>query len=108
LDVVAERFAVYFVSLEPARGHEMSKTRPCVAVSPDQVHRHLKTVLIAPLTSRRRGYPTRVACTFSGRRGEIALDQMRAVDVERLQERVGQLDAATAKAVRKTLLRMFA
>lgn len=106
--MVAERFAVYLVSLDPVTGHEMRKTRPCVVVSPDEMHRHLRTVVIAPLTSTRRGYPTRVPCTFAGRRGEIVLDQLRAVDVSRLKKRLGKLDVSTAGNVSRTLVRMFA
>jgi len=105
--MVIERFGVYLVTLDPTVGAEMRKSRPCVAVSPDEMHRHLDTVIIAPLTTKRRGYPTRVPCIFAGRNGEIALDQIRAVDQSRLKKRIGKLDAATASTTSRRLVRMF-
>lgn len=105
--MVIERFGVYLVTLDPTVGAEMRKSRPCVAVSPDEMHRHLDTVIIAPLTTTRRGYPTRVPCTFAGRSGEIALDQIRAVDQSRLKKRIGKLDDATASTTSRRLVRMF-
>ena len=78
--MVAERFQIFLVRLDPATGAETAKTRPCVVVSPDELNRAVSTVIIAPMTTVRRGWPTRVEVQFQGKTGEIALDQIRAVD----------------------------
>jgi len=82
--VVIERFAIFLVKLDPTTGAETAKTRPCVIVSPDELNRALATVIVAPMTTVRRGWPTRVWVEFQGKTGEIALDQIRAVDKTRL------------------------
>jgi mRNA interferase MazF len=112
VDVVAElapieRFSVYLVRLDPAVGAEMRKVRPCVIISPEISHRFLQTVIVAPLTTTLREYPTRVSSKFGGKPGEIALDQIRALDRSRLGKRLGKLDNATAARVVSTLLKMF-
>ena len=106
--MVIERFGVYLVSLDPAVGAEIRKTRPCVVVSPDDLNDRLHTVIIAPLTSVLRRYPFRVDSTFARRRGQIAVDQMRAIDKSRLVKRLGKLDQRTAGRVRKVLRHYFA
>lgn len=106
--MVIERFNIFLVRLDPATGAETAKTRPCVVVSPDELNRAVSTVIIAPMTTVQRGWPTRVAVTFQGKTGEIALDQIRAVDKIRLVKRLGKLDSATADAVIDTLGEMFA
>jgi mRNA interferase MazF len=106
--MVIGRFSIYLVRLDPATGAETAKTRPCAVVSPDELNRALATVIIAPMTSVQRGWPTRVAVTFQGKTGEIALDQIRAVDKARLIKRLGDLDSATADAVLDTLGELFA
>ena len=106
--MVAERFNVFLVRLDPATGAEAAKTRPCVIVSPDELNRAVATVIIAPMTTVRRGWPTRVGVTFQSKSGEIALEQIRAVDKSRLARRLGKLDAATADAVLDTLGELFA
>ena len=103
-----QRFDVFLVPLDPARGKEMRKTRPCAIVSPEQVNRYLGTVLIAPLTSVTRRYPFRVNCPFAGRPGQVALDQIRCVDHSRLLKLLGRLDPATQMAVAETMVAMFA
>ena len=106
--MVIERFQVCLVRLDPATGAETAKTRPCVIVSPDELNRAVSTVIIAPMTTVRRGWPTRVELTFQGKTGEIALDQIRAVDKSRLVKRLGKLDSQTATAVLDTLAELFA
>ena len=101
--MVIERFQIFLVQLDPSTGAETAKTRPCVVVSPDELNRAVSTVVIAPMTTVRRGWPTRVAVTFQGKTGEIALDQIRAVDKVRLVKRLGKLDTATVSAVLDTL-----
>jgi mRNA interferase MazF len=86
----------------------MRKTRPCVVLSPDAMHRNLFTVIIAPLTSTATRFPTRVPSTFAGKPGEIALDQMRAVDVTRFGKRLGRLDPGTVRVLKDALAELFA
>lgn len=105
--LIAERFAVYLVRLDPTVGAEMRKTRPCVVVSPEAMHRNVYTVIIAPMTGTLTGFPTRVRSTFDGRAGEIALDQMRAVDLVRIGKRLGRLDTATIRALTRALADLF-
>jgi mRNA interferase MazF len=105
--MVIERFGVYWVSLDPTVGSEIRKTRPCVLVSPDEMNRHLSTVIVAPMTTTKKSYPTRVACRFGRKTGEIALDQIRAIDRTRLVKHAGRLDAPTAKDVLRILVKML-
>ncbi len=110
MGVVAEvhRFDVYLVNLDPTRGSEIRKTRPCAVVSPDEMNRHIRTVNIAPLTSVRRDTPTRVDITFQRKKGQVVLDQIRTVDKSRLVRRLGRLPDARARDVSATLVEMFA
>jgi mRNA interferase MazF len=106
--MVVERFHIFLVRLEPTTGAETAKTRPCVVVSPDELNRAVATVIIAPMTTVCRHWPTRVEIRFQGKVGEIALDQIRAVDKSRLVKRLGKLDAETTNAVLDTLGELFA
>src|SRR4030095_12353383 len=108
MDVVGKRFGVYLVNLDPTVGSEIQKTRPCVVVSPDEMNRYIRTVIVAPLTSRGRLYPTRIRCTFDDRAALIFLDQIRTVDISRLVRRLGQIDPDTMTSVLTALGRMFA
>ena len=87
------RFDVYLLNLDPTVGSEIRKTRPCAVVSPDEMNRHIRTVIVAPMTTKGRPYPTRVACRFKGRVGQVVLDQLRTVDGQRLVKRLGTLEA---------------
>jgi len=106
--MVIERFNVFLVRLDPTTGAETAKTRPFVVVSPDELNRAVATVIIAPMTTVRRGWPTRVEIAFQGKTGEIALDQIRAVDKARIVKRLGKLNPETADAVLDTLGELFA
>jgi len=106
MDLV-KRFDVHLVNLDPTVGHKIQKSRPCVVISPDEMNRHLQTVIIAPLTTTTRPYPTRVACRFQRKPGQVALDQIRTVDRQRLMRRLGKLDSTTAAAISAVLLEMF-
>jgi mRNA interferase MazF len=108
MDMVIERFSIFLVRLDPTAGAETAKTRPCVVVSPDELNHAVATVIIAPMTTVRRGWPTRVGINFQGKTGEIALDQIRAVDKIRLVKRLGKLDSETANAVLDVLGELFA
>jgi len=98
---------VWLVSLDPAQGAEIQKTRPCLVVSPDESNRHLRTVIIAPMTTVARPYPTRVALTFQGKQGQVALDQLRAIDRQRLVRKLGRISPKTAATVSTVLVEMF-
>ena len=99
---------VWLVSLDPSRGSEIRKTRPCVVVSPDEANRHLRTVVIAPLTTSERPYPTRVPVIFQDKHGQVAVDQLRAIDRERLTRKLGRIPPKTARAISTLLLELFA
>ena len=103
-----KRFDVYLVSLDPTLGSEIKKTRPCVIVSPDEMNRHISTVIIAPMTTKGRDYPTRVACRFQGKRGQIVLDQIRTIDKARLVKRLGRIAPSFQGSVLAMLAEMFA
>ena len=98
---------VWLISLDPTQGSEIQKTRPCLVVSPDEINRHLRTVVIAPMTTSERPYPTRVTVTFQNKRGQVALDQIRAVDRQRLVRKLGSVSAKTAQVVSAVLVEMF-
>lgn len=106
--MVVKRLEVYLVNLDPTVGSEIRKTRPCVVVSPDEMNRHIRTVIVAPMTTKGRPYPTRVSCEFEGKEGQVVLDQLRTVDKRRLAKRLGYLDEATGREVLAVLTDMFA
>jgi len=106
--VVIQRFDVWLVALDPTVGREIQKTRPCLVVSPDEMNASIATVIIAPMTTKGRDYPTRVPCQFQGKSGQIVLDQLRTVDKTRLVKQLGRLDAPTAETVLETLAELFA
>jgi mRNA interferase MazF len=108
MGVVVSRFDVFLVNLDPTVGSEITKTRPCVIVSPDEMNRFIRTVIIAPLTSKGRSYPTRVACKFDKKDGQVVLDQIRTVDKTRLIKKLGRLDKDTQQEVLDGLGEMFA
>jgi len=106
--MVAQRFDVWLVTLDPTIGSENLKTRPALVVSPDEMNAHIATVIIAPMTTKARDYPTRVPCSFQGKSGQIVLDQLRTVDKTRLAKRLGKIEIATGDAVLDVLAEMFA
>ncbi len=83
------RFDVFLVNLDPTVGHEIKKTRPCLVISPNEMNRHISTVIVAPMTTKGRNYPTRISCSFQGKSGQIVLDQIRTIDKERLVKKLG-------------------
>ena len=106
--MVVKRFDVYLVNLDPTIGSEIKKTRPCLVISPDEMNRYINTVIVAPMTTRGRNYPTRVACKFQSKQGQIVIDQIRTVDKARLVKRVGKIDTQTQTKVLTILGEMFA
>lgn len=105
--MVVKRFEVYLVNLDPTVGSEIKKTRPCLIVSPDEMNRYISTVIIAPMTTKGRDYPTRVMCKFEGKRGQVVLDQLRTVDKKRLVKKLGRVEKKTQQSVLSTLAEMF-
>ncbi|XGB42367.1 MAG: type II toxin-antitoxin system PemK/MazF family toxin [Nodosilinea sp. LVE1205-7] len=108
MGVVVKRFDIFLVNLDPTIGSEIKKTRPCVVISPDEMNRYIATVIIAPMTTKGRTYPTRVACQFQGKDGQIVLDQIRTIDKTRLVKKLGQISQDEQVAVLDTLAEIFA
>jgi mRNA interferase MazF len=106
--VVVKRFDVYLVSLDPTVGVEIQKMRPCLIISPDEMNSYIQTVIIAPMTTKARNYPTRVACRFEGQDAQIVLDQLRTVDKSRLIKRLGRISSTTQRRVLSVLAELFA
>ena len=106
--MVVRRFDVFLVTLDPTVGSEIQKSRPCLIISPDEMNRHIRTVIIAPMTTKGRSYPTRVACEFQGKQGQIVLDQIRTVDKSRLTRKLGRIDRQTQAKVLSVLHDLFA
>lgn len=106
--VVVKHFDVYLVGLDPTIGSEIQKTRPCLVISPDEMNKHIRTAIIAPMTSTGKDYPTRVSCTFRKKHGHIVLDQIRTIDKERLVRRLGTIDSKAQLEVVSVLQKMFA
>lgn len=98
---------VYLISLDPTRGREIRKTRPCVIVSPNELNDHLSTFLVAPMTTGGHPYPFRIACRFQKKDGYVVLDQLRTVDRDRLVRRLGRLSSRTLSKVLAVLQEMF-
>ena len=101
------RGEVYLIELDPTRGSEIRKTRPCLVVSPDEMNHHLRTVIVAPMTTAGHPSPFRVSCRFAGKQGRVVLDQLRTVDGERLRKRLGVITPATLASVLAVLGEMF-
>jgi mRNA interferase MazF len=106
--MVVQRFAVFLVNLDPTIGVEIQKTRPCVVISPDELNAAIQTVIIAPMTTKSRAYPSRVSCRFEDREAHIVLDQIRTVDKRRLIKPLGSLDSATQRRILQVLADLFA
>lgn len=105
---MVKRFEVYLVLLDPTVGSEIQKTRPCAVVSPDEMNRYIQTVIVAPMTTKGKKYPTRVECKFKGKQGQIVLDQIRTVDKTRLVKKLGDLSAKIQEESLRVLAEMFA
>lgn len=101
------RFEIYFMSLDPTIGSEIKKTRPCVIISPDEMNHNIATVIIAPITSKLKNYPTRVPCKVNGKQGQIVSDQIRTVDKVRLIKKIDTLGKTTQKKLLNVLNEMF-
>jgi mRNA interferase MazF len=105
--VEVKRFDVVLVNLDPTVGHEIRKSRPCLVISPDEMNQHISTVIVAPMTTKGRNYPTRVPCIFQGKEGQVVVDQIRTVDKIRLVKRLGKVDSQTQTDVFSVLSELF-
>jgi mRNA interferase MazF len=108
VEMVVKRFEVYLVNLDPTIGSEIKKMRPCLVISPDEMNAHIATIIVAPMTTQGRAYPTRVSCKFQSKDGQVVLDQIRTVDKTRLAKKLGTISASTQKVVLAILAEMFA
>ena len=106
--MVVNRFDVYLIKLDPTVGSETRKTRPCLIISPDEMNRHIRTVIVAPMTTASKDYPTRISCKFKKKKGQIVLDQIRTIDKTRLIKKLGSINPETQLEVISVLQRLFA
>jgi mRNA interferase MazF len=106
--MVVNRFDVYLINLDPTVGSEIQNARPCLILSPDEMNRHIRTVIIAPMTTAGKEYPTRIDCSFKGKKGRIVLDQITTIEKTRLIKNIGSLDSETQLKVLAVLQRLFA
>ena len=106
--MVVNRFHVYLTNLDPTVGSEIQKTRPCLVISPDEMNTHIRTVIVAPMTTAGNDYPTRVSCKFKKKKGQIVLDQIRTIDKTRLIKKLGSINPGTQLEVISILQRLFA
>ena len=102
------RFEVFLINLDPTVGHEIQKTRPCLIISPNEMNHHISTVIVAPMTTKGRNYPTRISCSFQGKKGQIVLDQIRTVDKRRLVKKLGIISKNTQAKTLHLLQELFA
>ena len=106
--MVVNRFDVFLTNLDPTIGSEIQKTQPCLIISPDEMNRHIRTVIVAPMTTAGKDYPTRIAYTFKKKKGHIVLDQIRTINKTRLIKNIGAIDSETQLKVISVLQRLFA
>jgi mRNA interferase MazF len=105
--MVINRFEVHLINLDPIVGSEIKNIRPCLVISPDEMNHHIRTVIVAPMTTKGQPYPTRMPCRFKGKSGQVVLDQVHAVDRIRLVRRLGRIDGRTGAAVLPVSREMF-
>jgi mRNA interferase MazF len=106
--MVVNRFDVYLINLDPTIGSEIQKTRPCLIISPDEINQHIRTVIVAPMTTAGKDYPTRIKCKFKKKKGQMVLDQIRTIDKTRLIKKLGKIDPETQIEVISVLQKLFA
>lgn len=105
--MVVNQYEVHLIDLDPTKGLELQKTRPCLIISPDEMNRNIGTVIIAPMTTKSHNYPTRVELEFQGKNGWIVLDQIRTVDKTRLIKKLGKIEERTIQEVKNVLREML-
>ncbi|EMY70713.1 type II toxin-antitoxin system PemK/MazF family toxin [Leptospira vanthielii] len=105
--MVINQYEIYLINLDPTIGFEIKKSRPCIVISPNEMNQFIGTVMVAPMTTRSRSYPTRVDLTFQGKKGAIVLDQIRTVDKTRLIQKLGSSDPKTIQKIKKVIKEML-
>lgn len=105
--MVVKQYDVFLISLDPTVGHEIKKIRPCVIISPDEMNKHISTIIIAPMTSQSHSYPTRLQITFTGKKGWIVLDQIRTVDKKNLIKKLGKLHQQAINEIKTIIKEML-
>lgn len=105
--MVTSRFEIFLINLDPTVGSGIKKSRPCVIISPDEMNKYLNTVIIAPMTTVRRNYPTRITCRFKSKTGEIVLEQIRTIEKSRLIRKLGTLNEDLQNEILSALQDMF-
>jgi mRNA interferase MazF len=108
MGMVINRFEVFLINLDPTIGREIRKTRPCLVISPNEMNHHISTVIVAPMTTKGKSYPTRISCTFKGKKGQIILDQIRTIDRRRLIKKMGTINKKTQTKTLSLLQELFA
>lgn len=106
--MVIKRFDVFLIQLDPTVGSEIRKPRPCLVISPDEMNRWIRTLIVAPMTTKGQSYPTRVPCEFRGQQGQIVLDQVRTIDRSRIVQRLDPITSDTQRQVLAVLAELFA
>lgn len=101
------QYHVYLINLDPTVGHEIQKTRPCLIISPDEMNENIKTVIIAPMTTKSLKYPTRVPVTFQNTKGWIVLDQIRTIDQKRIIKKLGKINSNTVAEIKNVIKEML-
>ena len=107
MDMVVKRFDVWLIDLNPTKGSEIRKVRPCLVISPDETNKFLATIIVIPLTTTIKNYPIRITCFFEGKQGQLAIDQIRSIDRIRLVKKLGTLDDITCKNICSLLIETF-
>ncbi|MCG6143285.1 type II toxin-antitoxin system PemK/MazF family toxin [Leptospira bandrabouensis] len=105
--MVINQYEIYLINLDPTVGFETQKSRPCIVISPNEINQFIGTVMIAPMTTASKNYPTRVELTFQGKKGSIVLDQIRTVDKSRLVQKLGSADSKTIQKIKKVIKEML-
>jgi mRNA interferase MazF len=102
-----KQYEVYLINLDPTIGFEIKKTRPCVVISPDEMNRHIQTVIITPMTTKSHNYPTRIELTFQNKKAWIVIDQIRTVDKRRLTRCLGKVDNSIITKIKSVIKEML-
>ena len=104
---MVKQYEIYMLNLDPTIGSEMNKVRPCVVISPNEMNKYLSNIIIAPMTSTVKGYPTRVGVNFGGKNGEIVLDQIKTVDKKRIIKLLGNIEKKDIKEIKRVIKEML-
>jgi mRNA interferase MazF len=107
MGLVMRQYEIYLVNLDPTVGYEIQKTRPCVIVSPDEMNKHIGTIIIAPMTTKSHKYPTRLEINLQNKKGWIVLDQIRTIDKQRLIKKVGEIDENDVLKIKEIIMEML-